>query len=64
MMTLRCPLCGFSHRAVERCGRDTVDHTPAVNAKRAVNKKRGAYPASDERRAYMRAYMAKRRAAE
>jgi hypothetical protein len=39
----------------------TVSRPQAVNS--AVNKGRGSYPGTDTRRAYMRAYMAKRRAA-
>ena len=42
-----------------------VAKPPAVNAELAVNKpavnKRGAYPGTDARRVYMRAYMKKRR---
>jgi hypothetical protein len=34
---------------------------PAITS--AVNKGRGSYPRTDARRAYMRAYMARRRAA-
>ena len=68
-----CAICGANLRLVgkvHRCVGNTkvtvVANKPAVNkpdaVNSAVNKVRGAYPATDQRRAYMRAYMARRRA--
>jgi hypothetical protein len=55
-----CAGCGVRYfpalaRKHVNCAPIVVDQIPAVN------KKRGAYPDSDARRAYMRQYMAKRR---
>ncbi len=50
-------------KSVPRAEPAAVNATPVVN-RPAVNgavNKRGAYPATDTRRAYMRAYMQKRR---
>jgi hypothetical protein len=39
-----------------------VQLTPAVNKPELPKSRRGTYPATDKRRAYMRDYMAKKRA--
>jgi hypothetical protein len=58
-LTDKCPDCGAAYALVGRVHRCAVNKpVPVVNS--AVNK-RGAYPATDERRAYMREYMRKKR---
>ena len=66
-----CAICGANLRLVGRSHRcvgntQVAVNTPVVNkpdaVNSAVNKVRGAYPGTDKRRAYMRAYMARRRA--
>jgi hypothetical protein len=50
-----CPQCGRDLTLVGRAHRCVVNKSPAVNKpgvnEPAVNTKRGAYPATDERRA-------------
>jgi hypothetical protein len=51
----------IQERALDEAQRQ-IKPVVAVNKPPAVNSSRGAYPGTDARRAYMRAYMAKRRA--
>ena len=50
----------IQERALDEAQRQ-IKPVVAVNKPPAVNSRRGAYPGTDARRAYMRAYMAKRR---
>lgn len=51
------------HRAGQQAAQQLTEQASAVNAPQpAVNTRRGAYPATDLRRVYMRTYMRARRA--